>query len=266
MDTAHVLRPARFSERFVAYLLDTLPFIVGSVAALWVWGSVLQRSMTPSVMAADGALWLALAALWQFAGNLAGGTPGKRLLGLRVVDATGENPGLVRAFLRAAAWLFLSTPFANFGFWLALFQPRTRALHDLVAGTYVVEHGPRRTDGTLAFLLAALAAVGLFTLQYWFNVVRLRPDDIIAIEKADNGLFVLAQIEEAYREKHGTYTDSLNDLADASGDAELFRSAMLDVFRPRPFRLQAGNMRWRVVAAAKDRRNTLVTRQGGRAP
>jgi len=266
MDTAHVLRPARFSERFVAYLLDTLPFVFGSVAALWVWGSFLQRPMTNGVMAADGLLWVSAAVLWQFAGNLTGGTPGKRLMGLRVVDAVGETPGFVRAFVRAFAWLFLSTPFANFGFWLALFQPRTRALHDLAAGTYVVEHGPRRSDGALAFLLAGAAAVAMFSLQYWVNIVRLRPDDIIAIEKADNGLFVLAQIEEAYREKHGTYTDSLNDLANASGDAELFRSAMLDVFRPRPFRLQAGNMRWRVVAAAKDRRNTLVTRQGGRAP
>jgi hypothetical protein len=37
---------------------------------------------------------------------------------------------------------------------------------------------------------------------------------------------------------------------------------MLDVFRPTPFQLVAGNKRWRVVAAAKDRRNTLVRREG----
>jgi uncharacterized RDD family membrane protein YckC len=266
MDSAHLLRPARFSERFVAYLLDTLPFVAASVASLWAWGSVLQRSVTAGAMAADGLVWLGLSVLWQFAGNLAGGTPGKRLLGLRVVDASGESPGVARSFVRAVSWLVLSTPFANFGFWLALFQPRTRTLHDLAAGTYVVEHGPRRSDGTLAFLGGALAAIALFSCQYWVNVVRLRPDDVIAIEKANNGLFVLAEIEEAYKEKHGTYTDSLDDLAEASGDAALFRSALLDVFRPRPFRLQAGNMRWRVVAAAKDRRNTLVTRQGGRSP
>jgi hypothetical protein len=167
----------------------------------------------------------------------------------------------VRALVRAVAWLALSTPLANFGFWMSLFHPRTRALHDVVAGTYVVEAGPRRSNGAIGFVLGASAAIGLLVLQYWINMVRPRPDDVFAVLKAENGLWVISEIEDVYKQKHGTYTDSLDELADASGDPAMFRSALLDVFRPRPFRIEAGNVGWRVTAAAKDRRNTLVTRR-----
>jgi uncharacterized RDD family membrane protein YckC len=258
------LRPASFSERLVAYLVDTVPFAAGAAGAIWVWGAVLRRGVTPGAMIADGVLWLALAALWQYLGNLHGATPGKRLMGLRVVLADGSEPGRARALTRALAWLFLSTPFANFGFWLSLFNPRMRALHDLVAGTYVVEYGPRRSNRTLVFLLALSAALGLAALQYWINMVRPRTEDVDAVLKAQNGLWVLGEIEESYRQKHGTYTDSLDDLAEASGDPALFRSALLDVFRPSPFTIQAGAAGWRITAVAKDRRRTLVTRRSDR--
>jgi hypothetical protein len=54
----------------------------------------------------------------------------------------------------------------------------------------------------------------------------------------------------------------VQDLAEASGDVALFRSAMLDVFSPSPFSIVAGNRRWRVTAAAKDHRHTFVRREG----
>ena len=255
------LRPGRFSDRFIAYLLDTVPFTVGAAASVWIWGGPLARPITDKALLGLGAAWTLLAVLWQFAGNLAGGTLGKKLLGLRVVTADGSSPGFFRALVRALGWV-LSTPLANFGFILALFNSKTRALHDLLAGTYVVEGGPRRSDGSIAFLLAALSAIALFALQYWTNLLRPTRDDIAAIARAEQGLNVIAKIEETYRASNGTYAATVQDLAEASGDVELFRSAMLDVFRPTPFQLKAGNKGWRAVAAAKDRRNTLVHREG----
>src|SRR5579885_2289726 len=136
MEPTAQLRPGRFSDRFVAYLLDTVPFAAGAVGTIWAWGGLLQRPVTDRAMEADGLAWLALALLWQFAGNLAGGTPGKRALGLAIVTADGGRPGVGRAVVRTAGWV-LSTPLANFGFWLALFHPKTRTLHDLLSGTYV---------------------------------------------------------------------------------------------------------------------------------
>lgn len=261
MEVSNELRPGRFSDRLVAYLLDTIPFSVGAVATVWVWGGPLDRAISSRPLAVIGALWVALAVLWQFAGNLGGATPGKQVMGLRVVTADGSKPGPVRALVRALGWL-LSTPLANFGFILALFHPKTRTLHDLLSGTFVVEAGPRRSNGAAAFIVAALAAVGLFTLQYWTNLLRPTPDDIEAVLKAREGLEVIAQIEDAAKARTGVYAGSAQELAEASGDVEVFRSAMLDVFRPTPFILEAGNHRWRVTAAAKDRRHTLVRREG----
>lgn len=261
MDETVELRPGRFSDRLVAYLFDTIPFAVGAAATVWVWGGPLARPVTDRLMLAAGGAWLGLAVLWQLIGNLVGGTLGKKLLGLAVVTADGSFPGFGRSLVRALGWL-LSTPLANFGFILALFTPRTRTLHDLLSGTFVVEAGPRRSNGALAFLTAALCAVGIFVLQYWTNMLRPTKEDLAAIARAENGLTVIGQIEEKYHAQNGTYAATVEDLAQASGDVELFRSAMLDVFRPTPFHLDAGNMRWRVVAAAKDRRRTLVRREG----
>ena len=255
------LCPGRFSDRLVAYLLDTVPFAVGAVASVWVWGGPLGRPLSNRALTVLGAAWVLLVALWQFAGNLSGGTPGKKMMGLAVVAADGNPPGAARSLVRALGWL-LCTPLANFGFLLALFHPKSRALDDLLSGTTVVEVGPRRSNGLLAFLVAVFSIVGLLILQYGITLLTPTPADLAAISKAEAGLGVVAKIEEVYRARHNTYTASVQDLAEASGDVELFRSAMLDVFSPTPFKLQAGNRGWRVVAAAKDRRHTLVRREG----
>jgi uncharacterized RDD family membrane protein YckC len=258
---AQELIPARFGDRFLAYLLDTVPFVVGATGSVWIWGGPMGRPVTNQALYGLGAVWLGLALVWQIAGNLAGGTPGKKLLGLAVVTADGSFPGAGRSLARALGWA-LSTPMANFGFIVALFHPRTRALHDLLCGTYVVEAGPRRSDGAIVFGIAALLGLGLLALQYETSVLRPTPEDVAAVVSAQKGLDVIAKIEDAYYSTHDTYAATVQDLAEASGDAKLFRSAMLDVFRPTPFYLKAGNKGWRVVAAAKDRRGTLVRRQG----
>ncbi|OGR49440.1 MAG: hypothetical protein A2X40_09050 [Elusimicrobia bacterium GWC2_65_9] len=261
MEPALELRPGRFSDRFVAYLLDTVPFAVAAVLSVWVWGGPLTRSGDQKVLVGLGAAWTGLAVFWQFVGNLSGGTPGKRLMGLRVVTSEGKYPGFLRALVRALGWL-LSTPLANLGFLVALVHPRTRALHDLLSGTFIVETGPRRSSGAAVFLVASLAAAGLFVLNYGAALLRPTPKDMAAISKAYKGLEVVALIQEVYKGKHGMYAGTVADLAEASGDAEVFRRAMLEVFSPTPFILEAGNRGWHVTAAAKDRRRTRVRRYG----
>ncbi len=67
-----------------------------------------------------------------------GKTPAKALLRLRVVDSSGEKPGLGKAFLRALAVVFsMSLLFLPFTY--AFFNPQRRTLHDVIAGTCVVE-------------------------------------------------------------------------------------------------------------------------------
>jgi uncharacterized RDD family membrane protein YckC len=67
-----------------------------------------------------------------------GQTPAKAVLRLRVVDQSGRKPGLVKAILRALALLFsMSLFFIPLTY--VFFNPQRRALHDFIAGTYVVE-------------------------------------------------------------------------------------------------------------------------------
>ena len=67
-----------------------------------------------------------------------GKTPGKAVLGLRVVGPTGQNPGLFKAVLRAFVLIF-SISLLFLPLFYIFFNPQRRAIHDLVSETYVVK-------------------------------------------------------------------------------------------------------------------------------
>ena len=71
--------------------------------------------------------------------TLAGATLGKRLVGIRVVGSDGRPPGPARSAVRSAL-MVLSVTLAGAGLLPALISPSRRALHDLLAGTRVVDH------------------------------------------------------------------------------------------------------------------------------
>jgi uncharacterized RDD family membrane protein YckC len=75
-----------------------------------------------------------------FTGFLAahGQTPAKAMFRLRVVDQSGQTPNLAKTFLRGLALVFsMSLLFLPLTY--AFFNPQRRAMHDFIAGTYVVE-------------------------------------------------------------------------------------------------------------------------------
>ena len=70
--------------------------------------------------------------------GLVGGTPGKLVCGLRVVDHEGRCPiGAGRAALRLIAYTASSVTLIG-GHMVAVFRGDRRALHDVLAGTRVV--------------------------------------------------------------------------------------------------------------------------------
>jgi uncharacterized RDD family membrane protein YckC len=77
-----------------------------------------------------------------------GASPGKALLGIRVVRHDGTSPGPLRSIVRAAAWvvdgLALVVPVA---LWSAWFTPGHRRVGDWVAGTFVIRHPPSVAPG-----------------------------------------------------------------------------------------------------------------------
>jgi uncharacterized RDD family membrane protein YckC len=66
-----------------------------------------------------------------------GQTPGKKLLGLRVIDGYGNRPSLLRALLRTVAYVPSAALLALGFLWIG-FDREKRGLHDWLADTYVI--------------------------------------------------------------------------------------------------------------------------------
>jgi uncharacterized RDD family membrane protein YckC len=96
---------------------------------------ILDRN--PMAVGAVG-LFAGLTGLYQlyFAG-IAGQTFGMRLMGIRLICGRGRPPGPGRGLLRLIALVVSAGP-AGLGWLWALFDREHRALHDHVAGTYVI--------------------------------------------------------------------------------------------------------------------------------
>jgi uncharacterized RDD family membrane protein YckC len=147
------LRRAPNWKRLMAWVLDGLPF-----AALFAFTLRLVLDRLPHAAPLDlpAALDLAGAEASRITGpvfagtlvifavyhllshGLSGATLGKRLVGIRVVGPDGRRPGLGRAAIRAVLGA-ISLLLLGLGVLLALFTRSGRALHDLLARTWVVE-------------------------------------------------------------------------------------------------------------------------------
>jgi uncharacterized RDD family membrane protein YckC len=136
-----LLKIANIGARFVGMLLDSLIIIVPILVIgflIGFWGGLLDEDDQVTVAKAQlvglllGILYEAvfLSSPWQ-------ATPGKRLLSIKVVDQKGQPISFWRAFGRGSAKV-LSSLFL-IGYIVAFFTENKRALHDLMAGTIVIE-------------------------------------------------------------------------------------------------------------------------------
>lgn len=155
--------PAQPLWRFAALGLDSLLFLLGSLipfmplmAMLAAERFLLRPETLPSTLAVKGlvaggcgALWMIYTwYYWIHGWARRGGTPGLRLLQLRLADDLFRQPiGYRRAWWRALACLAtLAT--AGVGFVLVFFRQDRKALHDLLAGTRVVQRPPESPSPT----------------------------------------------------------------------------------------------------------------------
>jgi uncharacterized RDD family membrane protein YckC len=100
--------------------------LVGTLRPAWLVGTLL------------GIGWGLVAGVYLvFFWSVAGRTPGMHLLHVRVRDASGRHPSVLRAIVRTVGtWISIVPFFA--GYLPALFDARRRGLPDLLAGTEVV--------------------------------------------------------------------------------------------------------------------------------
>lgn len=149
------VRAAGFPRRLMAALVDALVVLlvasaVTAAAALALGlplptvkqlgpdllvAGILDRN--PMAVGAAG-LFVGVGALYQiYLGGILGQTIGKRLFGLRVISWRGGSPGPGGGILRFVA-LVLSILPAGLGWLWCLFDREHRALHDHLAGSYVI--------------------------------------------------------------------------------------------------------------------------------
>ncbi len=157
-----------FLKRFVAHLIDALlastiaglvmlPFFLLTIPGLAIWASGLEhlayrgpeevipelfRNLPLHLPILVGTItgytviyWLYFA---LFESSRRQATPGKMAFGLFVTDTEGRRLSFWQALLRTVCKV-LSKLICYVGYLLALFTDRNQALHDLLAGTLVLE-------------------------------------------------------------------------------------------------------------------------------
>ena len=135
--------PAGVWERVLARVIDfasltclwaILLFLAQSVSGIELLATSSLQRFAPWLGGLFCALTFVYAALFH---ALGGRTPGKWVVGIVVLDETGQPPALGRAALRALL-AFVSAAPLFLGFAVAHFSRRRQAFHDKIARTYVV--------------------------------------------------------------------------------------------------------------------------------
>lgn len=153
---------AGFFSRLAAFLVDV--FVVGSSSILATWfisiiSEMLQFeaifSSVPLLRSAYSwavaspldqlVIFVYVVGYFVFFWAIVGQTPGKALLGIRVIPIHGRKLGIGRALLRYFGY-WVSTVGLLLGFIWILFDDRRQGWHDKLSGTYVVYTWHARPD------------------------------------------------------------------------------------------------------------------------
>ncbi len=146
---------AGFWRRAVAFIIDSLivsipvtllfgPMIAVETVSMGITNPADFSPMQAGLLGATVFSWqvILLVAMWLYFALLESGkkqsTWGKRLLGIKVVDTNGKRISFARATGRFFAKT-ISYMIFYVGFIMAGFTGRKRALHDMIAETYVVK-------------------------------------------------------------------------------------------------------------------------------
>jgi uncharacterized RDD family membrane protein YckC len=140
------IRPVGFLPRMIAYLVDYFIMTALMTAILPLFNRFVDLKETGNVMELirQPGFWVILGVQVSVAGvfNVLfnghfGATPGKIMIGAKIVTEDGSPIGYGRALCRyLAEWI--SAFSLGVGYLFVAFRPDRRALHDLIAGTRVV--------------------------------------------------------------------------------------------------------------------------------
>jgi uncharacterized membrane protein SpoIIM required for sporulation/uncharacterized RDD family membrane protein YckC len=151
---------AGLGSRALAAIVDTLLLTLWTLALVWVTSRLGGRlALVVMLVGIFLSLWGYFA---LFEGLRRGQTPGKRMLGIRVVMDTGHPVDLPAALLRNLIRIADFLPASYFlGAVIVGLHPRAKRLGDLVAGTIVVRDRPHEVAaGTAVRTPAAVLPTG----------------------------------------------------------------------------------------------------------
>lgn len=176
---------AGFWKRTAAYLIDSfiLMVVIGALMTLFaVFGLMSMGMFTDPGLAAGAGMGgfvllyviqivaMALYFAW-FHASARQATPGKMAVGIKVTDEHGQRISLARGIGRYFASIVSSLTLL-IGYIMAAFTDRKRALHDMMAGTVVVDQWaytahPERQNPALGTVTKVILWIGgLLTLLY----------------------------------------------------------------------------------------------------
>ncbi len=142
---------AGFWIRFIAYIIDSillaiaggiLVFVTGlgiGIGAIISGGTAEETEIVAGIFGFIINITLSLIYYVVFVGAK-GQTPGKMVLGLKIIQISGEEMTYGRAFLRWIGY-WVSFLIMGIGFLMIAFSREKQGLHDKIAGTYVVRVG-----------------------------------------------------------------------------------------------------------------------------
>ncbi len=251
--------PAGFNERFVAYVIDALPFVLLTYATLKmaVAAGVIQYSRGNEWLWKF--LWMGIYILYEAVLSSGGrATLGKWLLNIRVRSVDGGDLSFPRALVRAFAY-FLSSATLNIGYLMALVTRDKRALHDFVAGSRVVSVKERGDVGE-GIVLALSWGIMVILMGTWLNntLLKLTPAEKKQIIAAHRTISKLARLEEIYMQRNGRYTNDLLKLADLTGNENAVRAELFNNLRPGTLVIASNGRKFRITAKARNWRKTEV--------
>ncbi|MBU1975275.1 MAG: RDD family protein [Nanoarchaeota archaeon] len=125
------LRYAGFWIRFLAGIIDGI--IIGIPASIlqMIVGLITENPDMSQLVS------FAVLILVVYLDGTKGGTPGKLILGLKIVNEQGKCIGVINAALRYLGKI-VSTIILGIGFLMVIWDKKKQGLHDRIADTYVV--------------------------------------------------------------------------------------------------------------------------------
>lgn len=220
---AIILIPARFGSRFLAWTLDLALLSLLGHGVLWLWTLTLgPLSIRQELLFVLGQILFGMLYFVLMECSRHQATLGKQIVGLRVCSQRGERLRWHQALGRWAAH-GLSNASLGLGYLLLFWTGRRQCLHDLVAGTLVLEPSVSAEENLPRalrhMLLMSSALLAIMWAQQGPKLERLTTQAYVSYGQIT--ALLLTEALHDYQQQHQQWPASLKDIPQLAALDEL---------------------------------------------